>query len=128
MRRRPPRATLTDTLFPYTTRVRSINKADRPGTKETRRDLERMLDLTGTSGWRTPVVATTASTGEGVDELWSAIRAHRTHLEEAGQDRKSVVSGKSVSVRVDLGGPRNIKKKKNKNNTTRHISQNHIRQ
>src|SRR3546814_20044392 len=28
-------------------------------------------------------------------------------------DRKSVVSGKSVSVRVDLGGPRRIKKKKN---------------
>src|SRR3546814_11302702 len=29
-------------------------------------------------------------------------------------DRKSVVSGKSVSVRVDLGGRRIIKKKKNK--------------
>src|SRR3546814_16849348 len=28
-------------------------------------------------------------------------------------DRKSVVSGKSVSVRVDLGGRRLIKKKKN---------------
>src|SRR3546814_14690465 len=31
-----------------------------------------------------------------------------------GSDRKSVVSGKSVSVRVDLGGRRIIKKKKNK--------------
>src|SRR3546814_17759558 len=29
------------------------------------------------------------------------------------RDRKSVVSGKSVSVRVDLGGRRIIKKKKN---------------
>src|SRR3546814_11794468 len=29
-------------------------------------------------------------------------------------DRKSVVSGKSVSVRVDLGGRRNIKKKHKK--------------
>src|SRR3546814_17126873 len=29
-------------------------------------------------------------------------------------DRKSVVSGKSVSVRVDLGGRRTIQKKKNK--------------
>src|SRR3546814_18035666 len=28
------------------------------------------------------------------------------------RDRKSVVEGKSVSVRVDLGGRRNIKKKK----------------
>src|SRR3546814_15240882 len=31
-----------------------------------------------------------------------------------GQDRKSVVWGKSVSVRVDLGGHRIIKKKKKK--------------
>src|SRR3546814_15549242 len=30
---------------------------------------------------------------------------------EIAIDRKSVVSGKSVSVRVDLGGRRNIKKK-----------------
>src|SRR3546814_20711708 len=29
-----------------------------------------------------------------------------------GKDRKSVVSGKSVSVRVELGGPRTIKNKK----------------
>src|SRR3546814_12047033 len=32
-------------------------------------------------------------------------------------DRKSVVQGKSVSVRVDLGGRRIIKKKKEDNNT-----------
>src|SRR3546814_18377766 len=32
---------------------------------------------------------------------------------QAHTDRKSVVSGKSVSVRVDLGGRRIIKKKKN---------------
>src|SRR3546814_18302759 len=32
----------------------------------------------------------------------------------SGLDRKSVVSGKSVSVRVDLGGGRNIKKNKQK--------------
>src|SRR3546814_20191282 len=32
-------------------------------------------------------------------------------------DRKSVVSGKSVSVRVDLGGRRIIKKKKQQRNT-----------
>src|SRR3546814_13389406 len=31
----------------------------------------------------------------------------------AAGDRKSVVEGKSVSVRVDLGGRRHIKKKKN---------------
>src|SRR3546814_17780283 len=34
------------------------------------------------------------------------------------EDRKSVVSGKSVSVRVDLGGRRIIQKKTNKDNNT----------
>src|SRR3546814_1749980 len=33
-------------------------------------------------------------------------------ISSVGQDRKSVVEGKSVSVRVDLGGRRIIKKKK----------------
>src|SRR3546814_18477751 len=35
------------------------------------------------------------------------------------RDRKSVVSGKSVSVRVDIGGRRIIKNKKNNLNTTK---------
>jgi LAO/AO transport system kinase len=61
-----------------------INKADRPGVDETRRDLERMLDLTDRAGWRPPVVATTASTGGGVADLWSAIGDHRAHLESTG--------------------------------------------
>lgn len=62
-----------------------INKADRPGTDETRRDLERMLDLTGDGGWRPPVVATTALGGDGVDELWQAILGHRSHLTSTGE-------------------------------------------
>src|SRR3546814_14145009 len=46
---------------------------------------------------------------------------YRVHLPVGHQiqpgDRKSVVSGKSVSVRVDLGGRRIIKKKKKTKNT-----------
>src|SRR3546814_15197386 len=34
------------------------------------------------------------------------------YAKDGPQDRKSVVEGKSVSVRVDLGGRRSIKKKK----------------
>src|SRR3546814_18566018 len=37
-----------------------------------------------------------------------------TKMNRQSRDRKSVVSGKSVSVRVDLGGGRIIQKKKNK--------------
>src|SRR3546814_20402017 len=46
-----------------------------------------------------------------VEEQERAIRRMLSLLIE-WVDRKSVVSGKSVSVRVDLGGRRNIKKKK----------------
>jgi LAO/AO transport system kinase len=62
-----------------------INKADRPGTEDTRRDLERMLDLTAPTGWRPPVLATTAATGEGVEDLWHEIGRHRTHLTTTGE-------------------------------------------
>ena len=57
-----------------------INKADRAGVADTRRDLEQMLDLTVGGGWRPPVLTTVALTGEGVDGLWSALGAHRAHL------------------------------------------------
>ncbi|MHB1777346.1 MAG: methylmalonyl Co-A mutase-associated GTPase MeaB [Acidimicrobiales bacterium] len=65
-----------------------INKADRPGAKEARRDLEQMLDLASTRSpddWRPPVVETVAATGEGVDELWSAVAEHRAHLQASGR-------------------------------------------
>jgi LAO/AO transport system kinase len=62
-----------------------INKADRPGGREARRDLEQMLDLSAPGSWRPEIVDTTATTGEGVDELWSAIARHRAHLVESGR-------------------------------------------
>ena len=62
-----------------------INKDDRPGVKETRRDLERMLDLTDVSRWRPPILSTTASTGDGVAELWGSIAEHRAHLSASGE-------------------------------------------
>jgi LAO/AO transport system kinase len=63
-----------------------INKADRPGAAETRRDLDNMLDMSMTMGaWRPPVVATVASTGDGIAELWAAIGRHREHLEGSGE-------------------------------------------
>jgi LAO/AO transport system kinase len=61
-----------------------INKADRPGARETRRDLEQMLDLTALGDWRPPVLETTASIGDGVDVLWQEMARHERHLEEYG--------------------------------------------
>jgi LAO/AO transport system kinase len=61
-----------------------INKADRPGARETRRDLELMLDLTELGAWRPPIVETVASKGDGIEALWSAIGEHRAHQIEHG--------------------------------------------
>jgi LAO/AO transport system kinase len=61
-----------------------INKADRPDTRETRRDLELMLDLTELGPWRPPIVETVATTGDGIDQLWEAVRRHRRHLLDEG--------------------------------------------
>lgn len=61
-----------------------INKADRPGAAETRRDLELMIDLTEQEAWRPQIVETVAADGSGVEELWTAIVAHREHLTADG--------------------------------------------
>jgi LAO/AO transport system kinase len=61
-----------------------INKADRPGARETRRDLELMLELTQLGDWRPPIVETVATEGNGVDALWTTIGEHRAHLIEGG--------------------------------------------
>ena len=66
-----------------------VNKADRPGADDTRRDLEHMLDLGRITGlaqdWRPEIIMTTATTGTGADQVHTAIQAHRAHLIEIGQ-------------------------------------------
>ena len=61
-----------------------INKADRPGAREARRDLEQMLDLARPGSWRPEIVDTTATAREGVDALWEAVARHRAHLLATG--------------------------------------------
>lgn len=62
-----------------------VNKADREGADEATRDLEQMVHMGSPVPWRPPVVATTATAGSGIDDLWSAIASHRAHLESSGE-------------------------------------------
>jgi LAO/AO transport system kinase len=62
-----------------------INKSDRPGAEETRRDLDGMLDLTDYGAWRPPIVDAVATESTGVTELWDHVLAHRSHLESSGE-------------------------------------------
>jgi LAO/AO transport system kinase len=68
-----------------------INKADRKGVDETRRDLEQMLDLSDLphEAWRPPIAPTIGSTGEGVEALWDVVQQHRAHISSTGElDRR----------------------------------------
>ncbi len=82
-----------------------INKADRPGAADTRRDLESMLALAGDrdgraahsghdgdptgegepGGWVPPIVETVATTGEGAEDLWRALARHRAWSRASGE-------------------------------------------
>jgi LAO/AO transport system kinase len=62
-----------------------VNKADRPGVTEAARDLRQMLSLGEMGQWMPPIVETVGTTGKGIDELWSAIAAHRSYLASTGQ-------------------------------------------
>src|SRR3546814_15264876 len=135
MIRRPPRSTRTDTRFPYTTLFRSFvsphgpqacdmapmgrqwfSLADRDpdlllaGVAATAPCLDAFLDAElarlGLSDDRLALVGFSQGT---MTALHTALRRPRPCAVVVGfSDRKSVVSGKSVAVRVDTGGRRFI--------------------
>jgi LAO/AO transport system kinase len=60
-----------------------VNKADRPGTRDTVREIKQTLDMSDSE--RKPEVVTTIATkGEGFDDLWTAVGKHRAYQEEKG--------------------------------------------
>ncbi|HSV40077.1 MAG TPA: methylmalonyl Co-A mutase-associated GTPase MeaB [Nocardioidaceae bacterium] len=64
-----------------------VNKADRDGADQVRRDLKNMLRLTARSeeSWTPPVLATSAVSGTGVDEVAAAVAEHYAWLSSSGQ-------------------------------------------
>jgi LAO/AO transport system kinase len=85
-----------------------INKADRPGVAEARRDLEQMLDWSPPSEWRPPIVETSATKAEGIDGLWRAVADHRRFLRAGGRlegrraDRLTQALKRVVAARVEV--------------------------
>jgi LAO/AO transport system kinase len=70
----------------------AVNKADRPQAQQAVRDLRNMIALgqqeTGQGsepGWKTPIVSTVATTGEGISELTGKIDAHWSWLSSSGE-------------------------------------------
>src|SRR3546814_20497927 len=125
MIRRPPRSTRTDTLFPYTTLFRSGLRDPLRRWQRHHRVGQSRHRLRGGSAerhgaaqrplrWRDGAETREAQNARGTETQGplSLPESGPCPLSNAGAARKSVVSGKSVSVRVDPGGGRIIKKKK----------------
>ncbi|MGZ4495108.1 MAG: methylmalonyl Co-A mutase-associated GTPase MeaB [Nocardioides sp.] len=64
-----------------------VNKADRDGADQVRRDLRNMLALADRddTAWKPSIVQTVAQTGQGVEDVVEAIEKHRAWMEESGE-------------------------------------------
>ncbi|MBO0708764.1 MAG: methylmalonyl Co-A mutase-associated GTPase MeaB [Candidatus Dormibacteraeota bacterium] len=70
-----------------------VNKADLPGAQRTLQEVRTMLNmapkpLRGQPAWRPPIVALSAVSGAGLDELLEALRRHQEFLEASGERRR----------------------------------------
>ena len=65
-----------------------VNKADLEGHQRVASELRSMLSLAPKSqdkAWKQPIIATSATRQEGIEELWAAIESHRKHREAGGR-------------------------------------------
>jgi LAO/AO transport system kinase len=70
-----------------------VNKADRDGAEQVRRELRTMISLAERSegDWKPPIVLTVAQSGQGLEEVVTAIDGHRAWMESSGElDRRRV--------------------------------------
>lgn len=81
-----------------------VNKADRPGANDVRRDLELMLDLSHMTGqededgYRPPIVMSSALEGQGSEEVWKTVEDHLVFLDETG--RRQVRRRHRITVEI----------------------------
>jgi LAO/AO transport system kinase len=84
-----------------------INKKDRDGADRIANDIKMMLSLNPfQEGWQPPIVMTEAQSGDGIDELVSAIQSHQEDLKKRGRTpaellrRRSYLLYETLQTRV----------------------------
>ncbi len=92
----------------------AVNKIDRPGSQEAIRDLRTMLAMADyvEGRWRPPIVATSATSGEGIDELVTRLDQHWAWLGESGEQevrrrvraREEITAIAVTALRAQIGG------------------------
>jgi LAO/AO transport system kinase len=80
-----------------------VNKADRPETQRTVRDLRQMAAMSA-SPWKAPVVTTIAVSGEGIDELVRQLDRHWAWLADSGErERRRLERARDEVTAVAFG-------------------------
>jgi LAO/AO transport system kinase len=80
-----------------------VNKADRPETERTVRDLRQMTAMSA-SPWKAPVVTTIAVSGEGIDELVRQLDRHWAWLADSGErERRRLERARDEVTAVAFG-------------------------
>ena len=62
-----------------------VNKADLPGYERTVQEIRSMLNMGPKLAWKPPIVATVASSGEGIEGLKKAVERHQAYLASSGE-------------------------------------------
>ena len=83
-----------------------VNKADRPDTQATVRDLRNMIALSPAE-WKPPIVTTVATSGDGVDELVRQLDRHWAWLADSGErDRRRLARAHGEVTALAFGAVR----------------------
>jgi LAO/AO transport system kinase len=83
-----------------------VNKADRPDTQATVRDLRNMVALSGAE-WKPPIVTTVGTTGEGIDDLMSQLDRHWAWLGDSGErERRRIGRARDEVLAIAFGAVR----------------------
>jgi LAO/AO transport system kinase len=82
-----------------------INKADHPMANQLRREIRSMMEMLSFPGWVPELAMTQALTGQGIDDLWTAIEGHAAYLHASGTYRDKLRQTFVHQVRqLALGG------------------------
>jgi LAO/AO transport system kinase len=78
-----------------------VNKADRDGAEGVVRELRSMIGLgsSSVSSWTPAIMTTTATTGQGLPELVTAIKSHQKWATESGDRAARAISRANLNLR-----------------------------
>jgi GTPase len=83
-----------------------VNKADRPDTQATVRDLRNMVALSS-APWKPPIVTTVGTTGDGIDDLVRQLDRHWEWLGETGErERRRLARARDEVTALAFGAVR----------------------